>query len=464
MDESLSKAMDNLKIGFTSLSAPLVKFGLKTVPGLLSNTLKTANSATEKIVDSKKAAFEKVVLGSGTAIGGGGVLASSIIGGKMQVIGSGLGVLGTLIDAASKLSLNITSQVGDVAVVGNAIVANITNDTLVGLADGMKAASTGINIIADSSSNLINAIGNSIFQNVINAQGNLNNIIKTGVTKLQNGAIAISSDSQVTYYNALNSYLKALLSIEKIMNKLSETVNAKGSINPNDAILAAADVTAQLAANDPDAVDNPALTAAADLTAALAATNSEGKTNPALSAAANITAALANLAKNPLETTNPALAAAAKLTASLAATNPQENNDAAVAEDITAALEVADTDKTNEAALLTTADVTEDLATTKPEGSSDPALLAAASISSALAKNDPTDSLTKENNDVADDDTTATLEVVDTDKTNNAAHLTTPDVTEELAPTKPEGASNSPLLAAAGISSALAKLDPLDSS
>lgn len=383
--------MDNLKTGFASLSMPVVKFGLKTVPGLLSNSLKTANSATSKIINGNKVGFRKVVIGSGNAIGGGTVLASSIIGGKMQVIGSGLSVLGTLIDVAAKLSLNVTSQVGDVAVVGNTVVADMSSGALEGLGNGMKDVSHGVNGITRSTSNLINAISNSIQQNILDAQATFSNMIKSGLIKFQDKSIYVSSEAEETYYNALNGYLKTLLGMEAIINKLNESVKSKGSLNHNDAIAAAADVTAELAAADPVAADNPALAVSADLTAALAATNTEDSSNPALSAAANITAALAALTQNPLESINPALAAAAKLTASLAATDPDESDDAelSVAEDITAALAATNTEEAKEDALVTTAGAAAELATTKPEGSVNPALLAAASITSALAALDP---------------------------------------------------------------------------
>lgn len=214
-----------MRNGAMAISTPVIKFGADTIPTLFTTGVKTVAEAASKIADAKKKGFGKLLNGVANVAGGGAVLGSSIIGGNMQLLGSGLGVAGNLIDAAAKFGLNITGNLADTGAITNMVMATFTNAILEGAGKGMSVAGDGVSAISKSSAKVIDAIGNSISHSIGNAQDTMTKWFKSGSAKFQDGAMTLTSEAQVNYYNALQWYLHNLLAMENIMDKLTETIN-----------------------------------------------------------------------------------------------------------------------------------------------------------------------------------------------------------------------------------------------
>lgn len=233
MNENLLKSLDNIRTGAVQLSSPVVKFGVDTLPNLFTAGFKTSARSASKIVDAKKKGLQKILRGSGNAVGGGMVLGSSIIGGNMKLAGSGLGVVGNLVDAAARFGLEITGNLADTAALSNMLFANMTNELLNGIGGGLNAAGDGINKLSSGSSKVIDAVGVSISKSLSNAQKTLAQWLKTGTAKLEVGTLTLTTAAQVNYYQALQWYLNNLLAMEGIMDKLTETINNSGEKKPS---------------------------------------------------------------------------------------------------------------------------------------------------------------------------------------------------------------------------------------
>lgn len=217
--------MGNLQKGIASFAAPPIKFGIDTIPSLISHGFHSATDKANKLVEAKQDALSKVVTGVGHVVGGGGVLGSSLAGGALQVLGHGLNAGINVVHNTALAGIDLANSLADKVVAGTVAKGNITRAALTALGDGMTAAGGGVTVMSQGVSNVIDAVGERISKRIAKVKETAAAIFGPGDGSIQNSAISVSSKAQVTFYSLLNSYLEILVNVQNLFDGIAATIN-----------------------------------------------------------------------------------------------------------------------------------------------------------------------------------------------------------------------------------------------
>lgn len=214
----------NLQNGVTSVATPPIKFGLDTIPSIISYGIQTAADKASKLVEAKQDALSKVVAGVGHVVGGGGVLGSSLAGGALQVIGHGLDAGANVAQNTATAGIDLAASLADKIVAGTEVNSNITRAALNALGDSMTAAGGGVTVVSQGLSNVIDAVGERISQRISKAKETATALLGTRDDNMKQNALSVTSKAQVTFYNLLNSYLQILVNVQNLFDGIALTI------------------------------------------------------------------------------------------------------------------------------------------------------------------------------------------------------------------------------------------------
>ncbi|KAG8326407.1 circumsporozoite protein-like [Homalodisca vitripennis] len=228
-NKNLQTVMQNLQNGASKVSTPAIHFGFSTIPNLISNGVKTATDTVSKLTEAGRDAAGNVITGAGHVAGSAASMGSALAGGALQVAGSGLGAVTGGVDAAATAGLDFANKMADSAAQGIKTGGSIGNSALTAAGDGLAVASSGIGVVSNGIGGLINAMGGLMNDRIKATEQAIATMIQSGLDGLSKGALNLTSQGQVSFYNALKSFLQILVNMQTLFNNWVTSIAAASS-------------------------------------------------------------------------------------------------------------------------------------------------------------------------------------------------------------------------------------------
>lgn len=209
--------MNNIRSGVVSLATPPIKFGVDTIPSLISHGIHTAADKVMRLGEANSEAVGKVALGVSESVGAGGVLGSSVAQGAMHVVGGALGAGTDIAHAVAQAGVRLAGQVADSTAAGAVATGNMTGATLSTIGQGLEAAAGGVTLLSSGLSTALDNLSEHVVHNIHSLEQTISNLIKPNTTQSN----AHSSVPNNNLIGVLNAIFHILLKIQNIFSRFS---------------------------------------------------------------------------------------------------------------------------------------------------------------------------------------------------------------------------------------------------
>uniref|UniRef100_A0A1B6KFT0 Uncharacterized protein n=1 Tax=Graphocephala atropunctata TaxID=36148 RepID=A0A1B6KFT0_9HEMI len=227
--KNMATFMQNLNKDAAKVTTPAIQFGFTTIPNLISNGIKTAAGTVTKIAGASREAAGNVLSGAGHVAGGAASIGSALAGGAMNVAGSGIGAVTGGIGAAANAGIDFTGKMSDSAAQGINITGTIANAALTAAGDGLTAASSGVGVVSNGIGGVIGAVGGLFSDRISATEQAIATMIQSGLQSMGNGALNLTTQGQVSFYNALKAFLQILVNMQTLFNNWVTSMAAASS-------------------------------------------------------------------------------------------------------------------------------------------------------------------------------------------------------------------------------------------
>lgn len=212
--------MNNIRSGVVSLATPPIKFGVDTIPSLISQGIHTAADKVMRLGEANSEAVGNVALGVSETVGAGGVLGSSVAQGAMHVVGGALGAGTDIAHAVAQAGVRLAGQVADSTAVGAVATGNVTGATLSAIGHGLEAAAGGVSLLSSGLSNALDHISEHVVQKINSLEHTISNLMKLNTTQ------SIPSSIQANnWIGVLSGIFQLLLKIQSIFSSFTGIVS-----------------------------------------------------------------------------------------------------------------------------------------------------------------------------------------------------------------------------------------------
>uniref|UniRef100_A0A1B6MI60 SXP/RAL-2 family protein Ani s 5-like cation-binding domain-containing protein n=1 Tax=Graphocephala atropunctata TaxID=36148 RepID=A0A1B6MI60_9HEMI len=227
--QDLASVINNLHNGITKVATPAIKFGIDTVPSLVNTGIKSAAGRVSKMADAGQDVFGKMAVGVGHAVGGAATAGSALAGGALQVAGSGLGAVNGVVGSAAQAGVDIAGRLGTPSLDITKLSGSFGNPLLSAAGDGMTAAGSGIEALANNVAKLVSSAGGNISQGITAAEQAAADTLSSGMKNLENWALTLSQQGQVSVYNLLKSFLEILTNVQTFFENMIKSISVSAA-------------------------------------------------------------------------------------------------------------------------------------------------------------------------------------------------------------------------------------------
>uniref|UniRef100_A0A1B6MIW5 Uncharacterized protein n=1 Tax=Graphocephala atropunctata TaxID=36148 RepID=A0A1B6MIW5_9HEMI len=236
-NKNMAAVEKNMYKGAVSVTDPLIKFAIDTAPNLAHiYAMFNGINVPSGIASFSKDLYGKAAVGGGKLLGGAAVLGSSVIGNGLGTLGNFMESKNSVVDSGVRSGMKLAGEMADRATEAVVNGAGAASGTLTAVGDGLIAAGSGVNVISDGISQLINAITARLVLAIQSAQKLATDILDARDNFLKNGILAFDTKTQESVYSALKSYVIVLSNLQDLFrNFIKSFTGAASSSSANSA-------------------------------------------------------------------------------------------------------------------------------------------------------------------------------------------------------------------------------------